>query len=113
MAEEVFTKIQREYKEYQERLKRDIRPNIVRANGYNPERDFGAEPFVPKPYPAWVHFKDGRSSVIVQSKEEHDALLGRKSEPVNIAHLAQAEPVRVKRKYTKRVAPQELPKNLD
>lgn len=98
----------------QRKLKKDIRQQIAKANGYNPED--ALSDWEHKPYPTWVKLPNG-DSVIANNKTEHDAMLGRKHvkpEPVSvdITAIAQPEQVRVKRKYTKRV-PVELPKDLD
>lgn len=97
-----------------EKLRKDVRPQIARANGYNPEDQY--KDWEHKPYPTWVKLADG-TSVIANNKTEHDALLGKKyvkpeAVSVDIQNLAQPEQVKVKRKYTKRV-PVELPKDLD
>ena len=77
-----------------------------------------AEPEVQSPpQEAPPEAPEGGEPVIVNSKQEHDALLGIKAEPakkvtVDIAALAQPEAVPVKRKYTKRAAIP-LPANLE
>ena len=121
MADEndMISKMKRKYTDMQEGLKRDIRPQISRAMGYNPEADMYRDPhaFEYKEYPKWV--KKGDQSVIVQNREEENQLLGKKHEPakkatVDIAQLV-SEPteVRIKRKYTKKAKPADLPPNLD
>lgn len=102
---------------HQKRLLRntkDIRKEIAHGAHYEPEDD---PPYVYRPYPKWVT-PEGGEPVIVNSKAEHDALLGVKAEPakkttVDVAALAKPDVVaRAKRKYTKR-APTELPANLE
>jgi carbamoylphosphate synthase large subunit len=107
------------YDEMREELKRDIRPMIVRGNGYNPEKNQHKE-WIHKPYPTWVHVKnsDGSTnSFIAQNKEEEDAILGRKPAPAKVATVEVNKLEKVvapqKRKYTKRVAPSPLPANLE
>ena len=92
---------------------KDIRGEIAQGAHYNPKDD---PPYEYQPYPKCVR-REGLPDVVVNSKEEHDSLLGVKAEPakkvtVDIAALEKPEVVQVKRKYTKRaVAP--LPANLD
>ena len=92
---------------------KDIRDEIAHGAHYEPKDD---PIYQYVPYPKWVT-PEGGEPVIVNSKQEHDALLGIKAEPakkvtVDIAALAQPEAVPVKRKYTKRAAIP-LPANLE
>ena len=57
MAEDdLVSKMRKKYQDMQEGLKRDIRPMMSRAMGYNPEADMYRDPhdFEYKEYPKWV-----------------------------------------------------------
>ena len=120
MAEDdLVSKMRKKYLDMQEGLKRDIRPMMSRAMGYNPEADMYRDPhdFEYKEYPKWV--KKGDTSVIVQNREEENQLLGKKHEPakkatVDIAQLV-TEPAKVpvRRGRPPKVKPADLPPNLD
>ena len=93
---------------------KDIRDEIAHGAHYEPKDD---PIYEYRPYPKWVT-PEGGEPVIVNSKAEHDALLGIKVAPakmatVDVADLAQVETVPVKRKYTKRAQPIELPPPLE
>lgn len=92
---------------------KDIRDEIAKGGHYEPKDD---PIYEYQPYPKWVTVGD--ESHIVQSKQEHDALLGIKTEPakaatVDIASLAQPDAPRAKRKYTKRAEAAPLPATIE
>ena len=101
------------------KLKKDIRSQIARAGWYNPEND---PVYEYHEYPKWIDLpeldeKGGHKRMIVQNADEEARFLGVKPKPaksvsVDITQLQQVEPMRVKRKYTKKVV-QPLPPNLD
>lgn len=100
-----------------EKLRKDVRPQIARANGYNPEDQY--KDWEHKPYPTWVKLPNG-DSVIANNKTEHDALLGTKhvkaeSVSVNIETLGNQHPeqVKVRRGRPPKAKPVDLPKDLD
>jgi hypothetical protein len=97
-----------------QRNTKDIRGEIAHGDHYEPKDDPIYE-YVP--YPKWVT-PEGGEPVIVNTKAEHDALLGIEAKPakavtIDVADLAKPdETVTVKRKYTKR-AVAELPQTLE
>lgn len=93
---------------------KDIRDEIAHGSHYEPKDD---PIYEYQAYPKWVT-PEGGEPVIVNSKQEHDDLLGVKAEPakkatVDIGSLAMVEPVAVKRGRPPKVVAEPLPQNLD
>jgi hypothetical protein len=98
-----------------EALKRDIRSQIAKGGGYNPEGDHPSTDY--REYPKIIN-RPNQPAVVVHNRGEETQLLGHAHPPakpvaVEINEIAAVEQVRVKRKYTKRQTPAPLPQNLD
>ena len=96
-------------------LKRDIRSQIAKGGGYNPDGDYPSTDY--REYPKMI-YRDGKPPVIVKSRKEEQDLTGHQPEPakeatVDTSLIAAVDEVRPKRKYTKRQAPAPLPQNLE
>lgn len=96
-------------------LKRDIRSQIAKGGGYNPDGDYPSTDY--REFPKLI-YRDGKPPVVVHSRKEEQELTGQKPEPakpvtVDTNELAAVEQVSTKRKYTKRQAPAPLPQNLE
>lgn len=110
---EILAKEQAKEIARQQKLARDVRDQIAKAGHYNPANDPG---YIYEPYPKWI-VHNGKE-LIVRTKEEHDQIIGRKTEPakaveVDISALAQhVETAKQKRKYTRK-QPVVLPQNLE
>lgn len=99
----------------QEQLTRDIRGQIARAYGYNPDGDFPSTNL--KPYPTFVKLPDGKTA-IAKNKYEHDQILGRQPEPakvatVDISQLAAISEPAKRRGRPPKDKPAPLPANLE
>lgn len=98
-------------------MTRDIRSQMARSGWYQPDGDQPNPEY--REYPKLIYLAND-NRVVVNSRAEENVLLGKTEEPakeatVDIEQLAaieQAEPVRQKRKYTKR-AQAPLPANLE
>ena len=93
---------------------KDIRDEIAQGAHYNPKDD---PPYEYQPYPKCVR-RPGLPDVVVNSKEEHDSLLGVKAEPakkvtVDVASLQKPDVVPAKRGRPPKAAVAPLPANLD
>ena len=93
---------------------KDIRDEIAHGAHYEPKDD---PIYEYRPYPKWVT-PEGGEPVIVNTKAEHEAVMGIKLEPakkvtVDVADLVKADVVPVKRKYTKRAQAADLPATLE